>query len=89
MLRQGYDGRTVMLRLRFADFSRATRSHTLREPTTAPEPILAAARILLAAATPAIGDQGLTLIGLTVTNLVDAGGGLQLELGDGAAPGSG
>ena len=26
-------GRTVVLRLRFADFSRATRSHTLRHPT--------------------------------------------------------
>jgi DNA polymerase-4 len=80
MVKRGYTGRTVVLRLRFADFSRATRSHTMAEATAAAEPILAAARILLAASAPAIARQGLTLIGLTVTNLVDVGRGLQLEL---------
>jgi len=80
MVKRGYTGRTVVLRLRFADFSRATRSHTMAEATAAAEPILAAARILLAASAPAITRQGLTLIGLTVTNLVDVGRGLQLEL---------
>ncbi len=80
MLNAGYTGRTVILRLRFADFSRATRSHTLTEATAAPAPIVAAARILFAAATPTIAHEGLTLIGLTVTNLLDTGRGLQLEL---------
>ncbi|MEA2194624.1 MAG: polymerase [Solirubrobacteraceae bacterium] len=87
MLKAGYIGRTVVLRLRFADFSRATRSHTLPEATVAPAAILAAARMLLAAAAPAIARHGLTLIGLTVTNLVDTGRGLQLELPAAGRPG--
>ena len=39
--------RTVVLRLRFDDFSRATRSHTLTEATAQTQTILAAARELL------------------------------------------
>ena len=65
--------RTVVLRLRFADFSRATRSHTLPEPTDQTGTILLSARELLADASPLIERQGLTLVGLTLTNLVDAG----------------
>ena len=53
--------RTVVLRLRFDDFSRATRSHTLAEATAQTPAILAAARELLAAAMPMIERQGLTL----------------------------
>ncbi len=64
-------GRTVVLRLRFADFSRATRSHTLPRATAGTGTILAAARGLLAAATPLIEHQGLTLVGIAVTNLDD------------------
>ncbi len=64
--------RTVILRLRFDDFSRATRSQTLAEPTCDSRPILAAARALLAAATPMIEREGITLLGLSLTNLVDA-----------------
>jgi DNA polymerase-4 len=64
-------GRTVVLRLRFADFSRATRSHTLPRATAGTGRILAAARGLLAAATPLIERQGLTLVGIAVTNLDD------------------
>jgi DNA polymerase IV len=63
--------RTVVLRLRFDDFSRATRSHTLPRPTAQTQPILATARWLLTAATPAIEHQGLTLIGLALANLED------------------
>ncbi len=63
--------RTVILRLRFDDFSRATRSHTLTEATAHTQTILSAGRGLLAAATPAIERQGLTLIGVTLTNLDD------------------
>lgn len=81
MQKAGFTGRTVILRLRFADFSRATRAHTLPDATAAQEPILDAARDLLAPAMPTIARQGLTLLGLSVTNLVDTGvGGLQLEL---------
>jgi DNA polymerase-4 len=64
-------GRTVVLRLRFADFSRATRSHTLPRATAGTGTILAAARGLLSAATPLIERQGLTLVGVAVTNLDD------------------
>jgi DNA polymerase-4 len=64
-------GRTVVLRLRFADFSRATRSYTLPCPTSETQAILVTARWLLAAATPSIERDGLTLVGVTVANLDD------------------
>ncbi len=60
-----------MLRFRFDDFSRATRSHTLAQATAQTQPILRAARDLLAAAMPMIQGQGLTLIGISVGNLDD------------------
>jgi DNA polymerase-4 len=72
-------GRTVVLRLRFDDFSRATRSHTLPRATAHTPTILATARWLLIAATPMIERQGLTLVGVTVGNLED-GGAVQLTL---------
>jgi DNA polymerase-4 len=62
-------GRTVVLRLRFEDFTRATRSHTLPRPTAHTETVLAVARRLLAGATPLIVDRGLTLVGVAVANL--------------------
>jgi DNA polymerase IV len=62
-------GRTIVLRLRFGDYTRATRSHTLRHPTAQTRPILDAARTLLAAARPLIQRRGLTLIGITIANL--------------------
>jgi DNA polymerase-4 len=64
-------GRTVVLRLRFDDFSRATRSYTLPQATAHTDTILATARGLLAAATPTIERQGVTLVGVTVSNLHD------------------
>ncbi|TDD32345.1 DNA polymerase IV [Actinomadura sp. KC06] len=63
--------RTVTLRLRFEDFARATRSHTLAQATDDTERILETARGLLAAAAPMIGTRGLTLIGLSLGNLHD------------------
>ena len=63
--------RTVVLRLRFDDFTRATRSHTIWEATARTETILAIGRALLAAAMPMIRDRGITLIGLTLGNLED------------------
>jgi DNA polymerase-4 len=65
-------GRTVVLRLRFADFSRATRSHTMPGPTADTDTILAVARMLLAAAWETIERDGLTLVGVSVGNLDDA-----------------
>src|SRR5580704_14618710 len=56
--------RTVVLRLRFDDFSRATRSHTVAEATTRTATLLSVARALLAAAAPLIRQRGLTLIGV-------------------------
>jgi DNA polymerase-4 len=73
--------RTVVLRLRFSDFSRATRSHTLGEATDRTETVLAAARALLEAARPAIEERGITLVGVALSNLEDAGPG-QLPLDD-------
>jgi DNA polymerase-4 len=63
--------RTVVLRLRFDDFTRATRSHTLWEATARTQTILTIGRVLLAAAMPMIRDRGITLIGLTLSNLDD------------------
>jgi DNA polymerase-4 len=65
----GRVGRTVVLRLRFADFSRATRSHTLPQATAETQTILFAARELLVAATPMIERQGITLVGIAVGSL--------------------
>ncbi len=62
-------GRTVVLRLRFDDFSRATRSATLPRTTAETRTILDTARGLLAAAMPTIERRGITLIGIAVTNL--------------------
>ena len=62
-------GRTVTLRFRFGDFSRATRSRTLPHPTAGTGAILAAARTLLGAARPMIERRGITLLGITVANL--------------------
>jgi len=67
----GRVGRTVVLRLRFGDFSRATRSHTLPQATAHTQTVLAVARGLLASAMPMIERQGLTLVGVAVANLED------------------
>ena len=71
--------RTVTLRLRFEDFSRASRSHTLMEATAQTQTILATVRDLLAAAMPLIESEGLTLIGIALANLDDDGA-VQLAL---------
>jgi DNA polymerase-4 len=63
--------RTVVLRLRFSDFSRATRSQTMPQATARTQKILTAARELLVAAEPLIEVQGLTLVGISLTNLED------------------
>jgi len=69
----GRVARTVVLRLRFGDFSRATRSHTLPQATAETRTILDTARALLAEAEPVVARLGLTLVGIAVTNLADDG----------------
>ena len=73
-------GRTVVLRLRFHDYTRATRSRTLLEATASTRVILTIARALLAAAMPMIERRGLTLLGLTIAGLDHGAAGVQLAL---------
>jgi DNA polymerase-4 len=80
MQRKDRTGRTVVLRLRFGDYTRATRSCTLPSATAEAGAVAATARELLAAAMPLVERRGITLVGLTVTNLEPAGGGEQLVL---------
>jgi DNA polymerase IV len=79
MRKAGRVGRTVVLRLRFDDFTRATRSHTLPQATSHTDSVLGVARGLIATATPLIEQRGLTLVGVAVANL-DSDDALQLPL---------
>lgn len=73
-------GRTVILRIRFGDYTRASRSRTLPRATAATEPMIQAATLLLDEAKPLIEARGLTLVGVAITNLDDCSAGVQLEL---------
>ena len=64
-------GRTITLRLRFDDYTRATRSHTIDQSTSRTQTILDVVEDLLTVARPIIGERGLTLIGIAVGNLDD------------------
>ena len=75
----GRVGRTVMLRLRFDDFTRVTRSHTLARATSHTETVLSTVRDLVARAQPLIDRRGITLVGIAVGNLDDDGA-VQLTL---------
>jgi DNA polymerase-4 len=61
--------RTVVLRLRFGDFAKATRSHTVGAPTDRTAVLLAVAQGLLAGALPEIAERGITLIGVSLSQL--------------------
>ena len=80
MQKKGRAGRTVVLRLRFGDYTRATRSSTLPCATCEPEPIATALHELLDGAMPIVERRGITLVGVTVTNLDGSGGAGQLAL---------
>jgi DNA polymerase-4 len=71
--------RTVVLRLRFDDYTRATRSHTLPAPTDDTAAVLCALRQLLESCGALIRERGITLIGITLANLDNADA-IQLEL---------
>jgi DNA polymerase-4 len=75
----GRTGRTVTLRLRFNDFGRATRSHTLPWATCSTHVLLGTARRLVTAAAPLIAERGLTLVGFAVSE-IDRDGAEQLTL---------
>ncbi|HWS49849.1 MAG TPA: DNA polymerase IV [Microbacterium sp.] len=61
--------RTVVLRLRFGDFSKVTRSRSVRAPTDRTPILLAVARALLTAAQAEITERGITLIGISLSQL--------------------
>jgi DNA polymerase IV len=75
----GRVGSTVVLRLRFDDFTRASRSETMVQPTANTHAILTTARGLLSVAVPMIERRGITLVGIAVSNLGD-GRAIQLAL---------
>ncbi len=75
----GRTGRTVTLRLRFNDFGRATRSHTLPWATSSTHALLDTARRLVVAAAPLIAERGLTLVGFAISE-IDRDGAEQLAL---------
>jgi DNA polymerase-4 len=73
-------GRTVVLRMRFPDFTRATRSRSLPRATAQTHAILDTVRLAVIDAGPLIAERGgLTMVGISVTNLDDDGA-VQLEL---------
>jgi DNA polymerase-4 len=61
--------RTVVLRLRYGDFVKATRSRSMRAPSDRTAVLLTIARGLLASALPQIADRGITLIGVSLSQL--------------------
>ncbi len=61
--------RTVVLRLRYGDYAKATRSHSVRHPTDRTAVLLSVARALLAAALPTVEERGITLIGISLSGL--------------------
>jgi DNA polymerase-4 len=65
-------GRTVVVRFRFDDFTRATRSHSLPQATDDTTLILQACDRLLSDMKSTIAQKGITLLGLSITNLCDA-----------------
>ncbi|HEY1532176.1 MAG TPA: DNA polymerase IV [Galbitalea sp.] len=71
--------RTVVLRLRFGDFAKATRSRSVGAATDRTAVLLAVAQGLLAAAAIEIEQRGITLIGISLSNFRSVDG-LQPEL---------
>ncbi len=78
--------RTVVLRMRFGDYTRATRSHTMGQATAETDTIVATARDLVEASMPMIRERGLTLVGISLTNLDDGAGQLALPVDGHSAP---
>ena len=64
-------GRTITVRLRFGDLTRATRSHSLSDATSATAVVHATAAGVLDAAWPLIEARGISLLGISVGSLAD------------------
>ena len=75
----GLAGRTVTLKLRYADFRTITRSRTLADPTDTDAEIHAVAGDLHERLR--LGRRPVRLVGVTLSNLVDGGAPVQLQLG--------
>jgi len=63
---------TVVLRLRYGDYAKATRSRTLSAPTDRTEVLLGVAQELLAGVQREISERGITLIGVSFAQLARA-----------------
>jgi len=70
--REGLVARTVHLKVRAGDFTTWTRARTLREPTDLVDPIVGAARELLASRVRLDG-KGVRLLGVGVSGIAPAG----------------
>ena len=77
MRNAGRVGRTVTVRMRFDDYTRATRARSLPHPTAATEPIRDIALSVLRGSGEMIERRGLTFIGLSVGNLADVADGIE------------
>jgi DNA polymerase-4 len=78
---------TVVLRLRYGDYTKATRSRTLGAPTDRTDVLLDIVHGLLTSAAPELSERGVTLVGVSLTNLVRSDAvqtQLELEWKDGA-----
>ncbi|MBM4414955.1 MAG: DNA polymerase IV [Chloroflexi bacterium] len=82
--RAGRRARTVMLKVRWLDFTTVTRSHTLARPAQSTAQLAAVGRALRAELVAREGERPVRLIGLAATNLVDEA--LQLRLEERATP---
>ena len=80
--KQGLIGRTVTLKVKFADFKQITRSRSLEAGVTAAEILSAVTYDLLAALLPVA--QGVRLLGVTVSNFGAEARQRELELRSGA-----
>jgi DNA polymerase-4 len=67
-------GRTVTVRFRYDDFGRATRARSMAHPTSATEPIADVAISIVRSEIDTIDTRGLTLLGLSVGNLMSIDG---------------
>ena len=79
----GVAGRTVTIKVRFADFTTITRSHTLPEPVDGAHPILRVAEALLDKVDT---EPGVRLLGVSLTQLAEPVA-EQLSLDDASGPG--
>jgi DNA polymerase-4 len=79
----GLSGRTVTLKLRFADFRTITRSRTLPAPSDNDNQLYAVARELLER--QRLGRVPIRLVGVSVSNLAGEGAPVQLRLRDDGA----